>query len=92
MNAEERQALREKHRPGGRNNDICDTCGWWSESGYEYLSIDYPCDVIKVLDAWEEREKQWIKGATLLADAGLAATGAFNALANQPCLKCGEKL
>lgn len=42
MNAKERQALREKHRncdPGE-----LDLCNWCKE--------DYPCDVIKVLDAW----------------------------------------
>jgi hypothetical protein len=54
MNAEERQALREKHRnwvwddPGKDENPYfqCVECG---EVGF-----DEPCDVIKVLDALEE--------------------------------------
>ena len=46
MNAEERQALREKHTYLG---DYCGFCV--KDGGYP---ADYPCDVIKVLDALEE--------------------------------------
>jgi hypothetical protein len=58
MNAEERQALREKHtaKPAiwgdGKEKTYCDFC-------FQYLDDRFPpttCDVIKVLDAWEEAD------------------------------------
>jgi len=49
VNAEERQALREKHVD---NEGFCKTCIY--ESDYSTYSLDYPCDVIKVLD-WAEQ-------------------------------------
>ena len=86
MNAEERQALREKHRncdPGE-----LDLCGWCKE--------DYPCDVIKVLDATEnlnptdlktEVECKHLKSITVPERQGFNETIKFNF-----CPKCGEKL
>lgn len=52
MTFEERQALREKHVPKEcDSHDYCPAplCGW--------CVLPYPCDVIKVLDAWEESER-----------------------------------
>ena len=48
MNADERQALREKH--------VSDFCGCGDDHPpFRCLGcyVAYPCDVIKVLDAWE---------------------------------------
>ena len=50
MTPEERQSLREKHRQYG---SYCFTCGYWNEEVGDYDSASYPCDVIKVLDAYE---------------------------------------
>jgi hypothetical protein len=44
MNAEERQALREKHTCSDCDYPNCHWC----------VRMDYPCDVIKVLDALDE--------------------------------------
>ena len=52
MTPEERQALREKH---SRLSSIVDLGGDLDECmGCE---LYYPCDVIKVLDAWELQER-----------------------------------
>jgi len=48
LSPDERQALREKHAD---NEGFCKTCIY--ESDYSTYSLDYPCDTIKVLDAWE---------------------------------------
>ena len=53
MNATERQAIRKKHVP-------C-TCGACYDEGPECVwcaEMDWPCDVIKVLDALDEAHKQ----------------------------------
>jgi hypothetical protein len=56
MTHAERKALREKHqpKPWSKDNPYCRDCG---------IKSDYPCDVIKILDAYEEfivplKEKQ----------------------------------
>jgi len=52
MNAEERQALREKHV---EQYGICIYCFTPDPDAlYEWLPVTYPCDVIKVLD-WAEQ-------------------------------------
>jgi len=51
MNKEERQELRENHR---REKKYCAECGIrvnWSWA--EFIPQEYPCEVIKVLDAYE---------------------------------------
>jgi hypothetical protein len=49
MNQQERDALRYLHRPCESCADLGDECG-----GCETCDVDeWPCDVIKVLDAWE---------------------------------------
>jgi hypothetical protein len=52
MNQRERDAIREAHNkvesPTAKNSDWC------------YLCDDvWPCDAIKVLNAWEVRELEW---------------------------------
>ena len=49
MTPDERQALREKHHNDG--NDCCAFC----TDGYVWAA-NYPCDVIRVLDAWDEAD------------------------------------
>ena len=91
MNAEERQALRGKHQP-------C-TCGACYDEGPECVwcaEMDWPCDVIKVLDATENLKFNDLKtevecdhmvyvneGKPVLMHASLRVTY---------CPKCGEKL
>ena len=95
MNREERDQLRDKHKPVQWNHGFvsCDVCTEIiEENDYPVL---YPCDVIKVLDEFDlvYRELEVSKkGINVLLDAGLAATGAFKELAAQPCSQCGEKL
>ena len=52
MTPDEIQALREKHQPVKWNHGFvtCDVCIQHDE---DYYPVGYPCDVIKVLDAWE---------------------------------------
>lgn len=57
MNQQERNALREKHRPyaigdSGGYYQCCEGCRN-DDTGFEPDGPFYPCDVIKVLDAWE---------------------------------------
>lgn len=54
MNQQERDALREKHQ-SFLVNDIpkCEYCYLWDDWLYDSDNVDWPCDVIKVLDAWE---------------------------------------
>jgi hypothetical protein len=48
MGQVERDALRRKHRNGNVNGrPLCDYCD------YDGKPVEYPCDVIKALDAWE---------------------------------------
>ena len=44
MNQQERDKLRAKHQQVGDLHPECKYC--WT--------VNYPCDVIKVLDAWEQ--------------------------------------
>jgi hypothetical protein len=53
MNAAERKALRAKHAPF-IEIEFGECCSWCC-AGDEYPSTPYPCDVIKVLDAWEAK-------------------------------------
>ena len=89
MTPEERQALREKHVRHHKAENYCLGCG-----GYVKGDV---CDTILVLN---ELDKAW-KGLDILADAGLAAVGAFKELASQTCehlpyygtcYRCGEDL
>ena len=51
MTPDEIQALRENHRKGTYGQcEACDGNGWAPVG-------EYPCDVIKVLDAWEAERK-----------------------------------
>jgi hypothetical protein len=66
MNQSERDALREKHRDNGIDGR-CETCHYDTPiEGLTDISVctapPYPCDVIKVLDAWET-ERNDIKTA-----------------------------
>jgi len=74
MTPEERQALREKHKPHkipSYEGEWCSYCEYFNvdSNGWtgEYNSIPYPCDVIKVLDAWEAENDYWtqIENGTL---------------------------
>ena len=53
MNQQERDELREKHKPVKWNNGFvsCDVCNEIIEENY--YPVLYPCDVIKMLDATE---------------------------------------
>ena len=103
MNADERQAIRAKHRVGQNEaDDQCQGC----------FTIPYPCDVIKVLDAWEAENDYWtqIENGTLpemevnecdhmtgvmFWTNGARFAYASERLGNKPwtyCPKCGEKL
>ena len=56
MIPEERQALREKHQ---ENNGRCQECV--IDAGHHFPSVEYPCDVIKVLDATENLKPNDLK-------------------------------
>jgi hypothetical protein len=39
--------------PTGLNEttEVCEACSWWQDYS---IVVDYPCDAIRVLDAYEE--------------------------------------
>ena len=95
MNAEERQALREKHTYLG---DYCGFCV--KDGGYP---ADYPCDVIKVLDATEPPGTDIRASATSDVlpvnecdhpEGGLVPNGGdeFSMVEFAYCPKCGVEL
>ena len=107
MNAEERQALREKHKPhNGRYEGVwCSYCEYFnvdSNGGTgEYNSIPYPCDVIKVLDATENLKSNDLKtevdcthiiGLMTLPEGWDVIEHGQTSFAFNYCPKCGEKL
>jgi hypothetical protein len=70
VNKEERDALREKHR---NIDGCCADCvqeylGWPEYPECE--PADYPCDVIKVLDAWEAETELKEIAERVAADTG----------------------
>ena len=76
MNADVRQALRERHSPKVNDAGKCMAC-----SG----TMNHPCDVIKVLDATEQRCEHVEGGEVTDGDCNLWLSFTF-------CPKCGEKL
>ena len=78
MNAEERQALREKHTCFDCDFPNCHWC----------VRMDYPCDVIKLLDATESEvtECDHLKGGEIPEwEQNVWVWFTY-------CPKCGEKL
>jgi hypothetical protein len=53
MNQEERDKLRRKHHQLG-DSYTCAFCRLWDGEGHE--EVAYPCDVIRVLNAWEKNK------------------------------------
>lgn len=81
MTPEERQALREKHRDNGIDGR-CETCHYITpalDGDFEICTAPpYPCDAIKVLDAWDasitnvaKAAEPFVKSALTHADATL---------------------
>jgi hypothetical protein len=63
VNQSERDALRENHVPKEcDSHDYCPAplCGW--------CVLPYPCDVIKVLDAWEAEKNEQTQFMDQLAE------------------------
>jgi len=99
MTPEERQALREKHREifddYGSICDYCDRCGCG-----EYY-VEWPCDVIKVLDATENLKfndlkvkvecDHWVT-VKKSGQYGYASSVSPDYWTHTYCPKCGEKL
>ena len=87
MNQQERDALREKHRPHNLFNSETEC--------FDGCNSPYPCDVIKMLDAWEAKCDHYY---------GLGSDETERYLSEYPlnpedldvaftfCPKCGEKL
>lgn len=88
MTPDERQALREKHRDNGIDGR-CETCHYVTPIEGTNISVctapNYPCDVIKVLDATEPRCEH--------VEGGEVADGDYNIwLSFTYCPLCGEEL
>ena len=81
MTPEEIQALREKH-----HNDGHDCCAFCTD-GYVWAA-DYPCDVIKVLDATEYPPE----GQNVECDSDFHEVPVGDLPGFVYCPKCGEKL
>ena len=90
MNQQERDELREKHKPVKWNNGFvsCDVCNEIIEENY--YPVLYPCDVIKMLDTTEYPPE----GQNVECDVHEAFADALakNHFALNYCPKCGEKL
>ena len=85
MTSDERQALREKHTYLG---DYCGFCV--KDGGYP---ADYPCDVIKVLDATENLKPNDLKTEVECEHVWLSRANAkYQWTVFTYCPKCGEKL
>ena len=93
MTSDERQALREKHTYLG---DYCGFCV--KDGGYP---ADYPCDVIKLLDATENLKPNDLKTEVECDhwvtvkrsnQYGNASSVPFEYWTHNYCPKCGEKL
>jgi hypothetical protein len=83
VNAEERQALREKHKPD------YDATGW---ACYAECRGTYPCDTIKLLDATEPECDHFDKFIGIMIPQS-SEVGQVCESAKFPfCPKCGEKL
>jgi len=54
VNSKERQALREKHEPLNYGDGVPPQCLGCDDNCIEGDGIDWPCDVIKVLDAYDK--------------------------------------
>jgi len=80
MNQQERDALREKHRC------LESKVGPWCRS----CMHSWPCDVIKVLDAWDAA-KTPPEGANAVCNHTSEHFG-FGDYTFSTCPKCGEKL
>ena len=86
MDSQERDALREKHRDWSGHCPACD-----------YQS--HPCDVIKVLDAWEAEVHDGSELSTTRevcdhADwtSSVYSDGIYVDMGYRYCPRCGEKL
>ena len=95
MNAKERQALREKH-----------SIDWYALASRMTICLgccmDFPCDVIKVLDATENLKSSDLETEVECEHYGVDSGGTdYYGTSNPPqesdwnytyCPKCGEKL
>ena len=96
MNAEERQALRERH---AEEYGLCVYCfvpDTYNGRVGEWMPAVYPCDIIKVLDATEPpvTECDHMTGVEVGVNSARFVY-ASERLGNKPwnyCPKCGEKL
>lgn len=87
MTPDEIQALREKHRKS--EYGFCEFCATLAyDDGISccvpYSSIDYPCDVIKVLDAYEALSK--VSEEPLLQPDLIEG---YVATSEKKCIRCG---
>ena len=69
MTPDERQALREKHKLADYDIEFCDFCEYRLNG--ETYPVEYPCDVIKVLDAWERFDKAMIELNEISKEIGI---------------------
>ena len=82
MNQQERDELREKHRVGQNEADNqCQAC---------YSPDGYPCDTIKVLDAWAEATEYPPEGQNAECDHPMHRYRIMHDPSH--CPKCGNKL
>ena len=82
MTPDERQAIREKHF-------------FWKDKECNWDGEPYPCDVIKVLDAWDEATPTEATSSECdHRTAGLLPEpdGTLEIIEFNFCPKCGEKL
>ena len=96
MNKAERDALREKHfkrTPTFAKPDefYCGHCGDWYEKVYDFGMTEWPCDVIKVLDAWETPSFECDHERVYMGDNGLPRHPLSGAYFNY-CPTCGVKV
>ena len=96
MTPDERQALREKHQPLNYGDGVPPQCLGCDDNCIEGDGIDWPCDVIKVLDATENLKPNDLK-TKVECDHTYWGTvphpiNNYEVLEFTYCPKCGEKL
>ena len=102
MNQQQRDELREKHRPEQMHSRVVCAYCWQDTTLREADRVQYPCDVIQVLDAWEattdplsqpERTNGPVSPAqTECHHIRGVETAAGSIVKFAYCPKCGEKL
>ena len=97
MNQQERDSLREMHADASFCYLGCSCCESTLYKGCAAGCSEWPCDVIKVLDAWEDTTKYPPEGQNEECNHAdwtnnVYSDGVYVDMGYRYCPRCGEKL